>query len=205
MSGSLSADPGDGAIARLEALRPGDVLDIWGEGHRIVATVLDCTETVAGRGYAWRWIFLDDGTLLEVSPDGTFRYREHQIVKQGSGLYEELTAQDGALVRFERHVREGTSARRPVEIALGERTYRIASTGTVAAVRMGEEPTLLPWRSFGAAEDQNVYFGLVDVEDEDRVGLGLWTAHVCLSFGAPFDPTDVTEVFPRERGRSFFT
>ncbi len=200
MNGSIGAGSDDGA-AQLESLRPGDILDIWGEGHRVVSTVLACTETVAGRSYDWRWMFLDDGTLLEVSPDGTFRYREHRVVKQGTGLYEELTAQDGALVRFERRVREGTSGRRPVEIALEDRTYRVASTGTVAAVRVGEEPTLLPWRSFSEAADQNVYFGLVDVEDEDRVGLGLWTAHVCLSFGAPFDPSDVTGIFPRERGR----
>jgi hypothetical protein len=40
---------------------------------------------------------------------------------------------------------------------------------------------------------------LVDIIDEERVGLGLWTAHVCLSFGEEFDPSDITAVFPRER------
>ncbi len=199
MNGSISPDAGDGAAAQLESLRPGDVLDLWGEGHRVVSTVLACSETVDERSYDWRWMFLDDATLLEVSPDGTFRYREHRVIKQGAGLYEELVAQDGALVRFERHVRESTSARRPVEVTFEEHTYRIASTGTVKVARIGEEPTLLPWRSFSEAADQNVYFGLVDVEDEDHVGLGLWTAHLCLSFGATFDPSDVTEVFPRER------
>ena len=201
MNGSIGPDSGDETDVQLDALRPGDVLDIWGEGHRVVATVLHCSETVAERSYSWRWIFLDDGTLIEVSPDGTFRYTEHRVIKQGSGLYEELVAQDGMLVRFEQHVRDGTSGRRPVEITFEDHTYRIASTGTVKADRVGHEPTLLPWSSFSDAEDQNVYFGLVDVEDEDHVGLGLWTAHVCLSFGAPFDPSDVTTIFPREQGR----
>jgi hypothetical protein len=188
-----------GPTVQLETLQPGDGLDIWAEGNRVVTSVLYATETVADRGYHWTWIFLDDGTLLEISPDGTFRYREHEVVKQGSGQYEEITAQDGALVRFERHVREGTSGRRPVEIAIGDQQYRIASTGTVSVQRLGQEPELLPWRSFSPAEEQNVYFGLVNVEDEDRVGLGLWTAHVCLSFGTEFDPSDITTVFPAER------
>jgi hypothetical protein len=201
MNGNIDPNFDAGTAAQLERLRPGDVLDLWGEGHRVVTTLLSCSETVAERSYDWRWMFLDDATLLEVSPDGTFRYREHRVIKQGSGLYEELVAQDGALVRFERHVREGASGRRPVEITFEEHTYRIASTGTVKVARLGDEPTLLPWRSFAEAEDQNVYFGLVDVEDEDHVGLGLWTAHLCLSFGAPFDPSDVTTIFPRERGR----
>jgi hypothetical protein len=188
-------------IAQLEALAPGDVLDIWAEGSLVVTTVFACSETVAGRSYHWKWIFLDDGTLVEISPDGTFRYREHRVVKQGSGLYEELVAQDGALVRFESHVRDGTSGRRPVEVTFEDRVYRIASTGMVAVDRRGEEPTLLPWQSFSDAEDQNVYFGLVDVENEDRVGLGLWTAHICLSFGAPFDPSDISAIYPAERPR----
>jgi hypothetical protein len=197
--------PGDGhpegTTAQLERLAPGDALDLWEEGHRVVTTVFAASETVAGRSYYWTWLFLDDGSLVEVSPDGTFRYREHQVIKQGSGLYEELVAQDGALVRFESRVRDGTSGRRPVEVTFEDRVYRIASTGMVVVQRRGATPALLPWQSFSDAEDQNVYFGLVDVADEDRVGLGLWTAHVCLSFGEPFDPSDITAIFPAERPR----
>jgi hypothetical protein len=180
---------------QLKGLGPGDALEIWTEGSRIVQTAYNCHEMVNGRIYSWQWFFLDDGNLLEVSPDGYFRYTEHRILKQGSDLYEELVAQDGALVRFEQRVRDNEAGRRPVLVSIDGRQYRIASTGTVSAERRGQESQLLPWNSFSVEPSENVYFGLVNVDDEEQVGLGLWTDHVCLSFGKEFDPTDVTEVY----------
>jgi len=185
--------------AHLKALGPGDALEIWSEGSRIVQTAFDCNEMVSGRIYAWQWLFLDDGTLIEVSPDGYFRYTEHRLQKQGTGLYEELVAQDGALVRFEQRVRDNEVGHRPVQVTIDDRQYRITSTGTVSAHQRGQAPELLPWNAFSAESKENVYFGMVNVDDEEQVILGLWTDHVCLSFGKEFDPTDVTEIY-RNRG-----
>ncbi|MEA2638715.1 MAG: hypothetical protein QOF51_109 [Chloroflexota bacterium] len=180
---------------QLKILLPGDVLEVWDEGSLIVKTVFTCHETIDGHTYEWHWMFLDDGSLLEVSPDGYFRYKEHRILQQGSAEYEEMVAQDGALVRFEERVRNGESGRRPVEVTVGEQTFRIASTGTVVAGRIGPEPELLPWSSFSNRQEDNVYFGLVDPEDEEHVAVGLWTAHVCISIGREFDPSNVTEIY----------
>jgi hypothetical protein len=193
-SGHGEAD--ESAERLLLSLNPGDALDVWVEGHRVVTTVFHCREEFEGRVYTWRWIFLDDESIIELSPDGCFRYREHQIARQGDGFYESLVAQDGILVRFESHVRAGEAAQRPVHVTIGDREFRVSSTGSVAVERRGDAPPLLPWQSFSTAPDQNVYFGLVDVDDEDRVGLGLWTTNVCISLGAVFDPSDIVEVFP---------
>src|SRR5579885_2716791 len=82
---------------RLDDLLPGDVLDIWMEESLVIQTVLRCWETMDDGTVQWRWMFLDDGSLVEVSPDGYFRYTEHRVLKQGTSLYEEIVAQDGAL------------------------------------------------------------------------------------------------------------
>ncbi len=180
---------------RLDDLLPGDVLDFWMDESVVIQTVLRCWETSDSGKVEWRWMFLDDGSLLEVSPDGLYRYTEHRVLKQGTALYEEISAQDGALVRFEERVREGTSGRRPVHITIDEKEYRITSTGTVGADRVGAEPEPMSWRYFDKNPDENVYFGLVDVENEENVGLGLWTAHVCLSFGKELERTDITAIY----------
>ena len=180
---------------QLHSLLPGDALDVWTEGSIIVKSVFACREVVDGSAYDWHWMFLDDGSLLEVSPDGYFRYTEHRVVRQGTTEYEELVAQDGALVRFEQHVRDGDSGRRPVEVTLGGKAFRVASTGTVTVGRIGPAPDLLPWANFSDKQADNVYFGMVDPEDEEHVALGLWTAHVCISIGREFDPSSVTDIY----------
>jgi hypothetical protein len=184
----------------LDTLLPGDAIELWAEGNHIVATVFRCRELVDERPVQWCWLFLDDGSLVEISLDGHFRYTEHRTLNQGSGQYEEIVAQDGALVRFEERVREGTSGRRPVHVTIDDHTYRITSTGTVLAERLGPEPEPVSWRTFSLKPEENVYFGLVDEDDEDNVILGLWTAHVCLSMGQSFDPADVTQIFRAGKG-----
>ncbi len=188
----------ESVMERLRRARPGDAVEIWMENTFIVRTVLLCSEVIDGALTEWRWMFLDDGSLVEASPDGFYRYTRHELVRQGSLLYEELAAQDGALVRFEQRVREGVAARRPVHVTLGGREYRIASTGTLRAERLGEEPELLPWKSFSDDPGKNVYFGLVTGEEEEAVALGLWTQHICISFGAPLDPARVSAVYNLE-------
>jgi hypothetical protein len=182
-------------LEQLGSLGLGDVVEIWEGGSLVVKTVIVCQETVDGKSYGWRWYFLDDGSLLEASPDGNFLYKSHRVVNQGTDLYEELVAQDGALVRFEARVREGSSGRRPVEVTIDGKTYRITGTGTVRVQQQGPEPEPVPWRSFDRDPDSNVYFGLVDVEDDSSVKLGLWTVHVCLSSGRELGDTDVTAVY----------
>lgn len=186
-------------LTQLGTLVPGDAVEFWDGGSRVVRITFLCEETVDDRTYHWRWMFLDDDSLLEVSPDGYYHYDRHQIVKQGTDLYEELVAPDGALVRFEEHVRSGESGRRPVQVTLDGQEYRLTGTGTARVQRLGPEPSLLPWQSFQSDPDENVYFGLVQSADESRVALGLWTAHVCLSFGQDLEETDVVGVYPRAR------
>jgi hypothetical protein len=196
-SNHLTGDP-VGAPNNLEELRllePGDVVEIWDGGSLVVKTVFVCQETVDNSTYSWRWSFADDGSLIEASPDGFFHYKTHQIVKQGTDLYEELVAQDGALVRFEDRVRSGSSGRRPVDVTIDGKEYLLGSTGTVKVHKVGADPELVPWRSFDNDPDENVYFGLVDTADESNVILGLWTVHVCLSSGRELAETDVTAVY----------
>jgi hypothetical protein len=185
----------------LKTLLPGDAVEIWADGTFVVKTVFLCREVVDGRSYEWRWMFLDDGSLIEVSLDGYFRYRDHRILKQGTGLYEELVAQDGALVRFEERVREGSSGRRPVHVSIDEKQYTISATGTLLAERLGDPPDLMPWGTIGNIADDNVYFSMYEDEQDENVVLGLWTTHVCLSFGKAFDPSDVTEIYRRGNGK----
>lgn len=174
-----------------DALLPGDALDLAERPDLLVRTVFHASETIQDLTVEWRWIFLDDGSLLELAPKGRFQYSRHQVQPRGHSLYEELVAQDGALTRFERHVREGSVAERPVHVTLEERRYRVISTGTCLARRLGAEPELAPWRDFQAEPEQNVYFNLVDVDDEASVVLGLWTSDLCLSFGRPLEPGDI--------------
>ncbi len=197
--GKRAGPTGDGAevtpLEQLGTVAVGDVVDIWTEQTYLVKTLYLCSEEVADRTYEWRWIFLDDGSLVEVSPDGYFRYREHQILKQGTSEYETIVAQDGALVRFEQHVRVGDSGRRPVHVTVGGKDYRITSTGTVGVRRLGEEPALIPWQALSKDPQENVYFGMVEAADESNVALGLWTTHVCLSLGRPLDETNISAVY----------
>ena len=180
------------------SLRQGDVLEFWSEGSFVVRTVFLCREMAGNRTFEWRWMLLDDESLVEVSPDGFYRYRDHRVLRQGTSQYEEIVAQDGALVRFEERVRDSTSGRRPVHLTLEERTFRITSTGTVAVERLGDEPDIVPWASFSPVQEDNVYFGLAEVDVEDSFGLGLWTAHVSVCFGREFDPSEVT-IYRAER------
>jgi hypothetical protein len=196
-SGATDGIGGANSLEELARIAPGDAVEIWGGGSLVVRTAFACEETVDGRSYGWRWSFMDDGSLIEASPDGYFWYRSHQLAKQGTDLYEELVAQDGALVRFEERVREGASGRRPVEVTVGGKPYRLTSTGTVQVQQSGPDPELVSWRSFDRNPESNVYFGMVDVADDSNVILGLWTVHVCLSSGRELGETDLTAVYRR--------
>ena len=182
-----------------QRLEPGDAVILWLKGSRIVQVVYDVSEVIEGTTTRWRWAFLDDGTLLEHSPDGDWLYTDHQVVTQGSPLFEELLAPDGALMRFEERVRMQTSGRQPVYLMLKDKRYRVTHTGTMAIRKTGEAPPLLPWQAIASDSKDNVYFGMVNPDDEDDGVLGIWTGHVCLSYGRALAPTDIESVYRRRR------
>lgn len=189
------ASSGQDPLEQLGSVSPGDVVEFWMESPYVVRTVFQCLETIDERGFEWRWMFLDDGSLVEASATANYRYRRHDVVRQGTALYEDIAAADGALARFEERVREGASGRRPVTVEIGGAAYRVTSTGTVGVRSLGEEPGLLPWRSFSPVPQENVYFVLAETADEGNLAVGLWTAHICLSFGRELQPSDVAAVY----------
>ncbi|MSQ26912.1 MAG: hypothetical protein EXR51_02070 [Dehalococcoidia bacterium] len=189
-------------LEQLALLQPGDLVEIWMEHSYLVSTVYRCRERLDGLVTEWRWIFLDDGSLIETSPDGYYLYRDHVMIKQGTPLYEEMAARDGALVRFEGRVQDGTVGRSPVHITIEEKEYRVASTGTLEFSKDGPGPALIPWQQLSTDPGANVYFGMVGVEDEDEVVLGLWVSHISLSFGKPLRPEQIANVFRNQpKGR----
>ncbi|MGH2353400.1 MAG: hypothetical protein ACRDI2_01950 [Chloroflexota bacterium] len=189
------ADPlDDQSFADLE---PGDAISFWGEGNRLVTCVFDCAEGIGERRYTWRWLFLDDGSLIEHSADGRWRYTEHEIVPQGSALFSDLVGSGGLLEQFEARVRNDSVGDDPVFTELRSRRYRVTATGTVEVTRHGDPPRLAPWGQFVKSQEENIYFSLVAVDDETEGVLGLWTSHVCLSFGKPVGETDVDGIYRR--------
>ena len=180
-------------------LEPGDAITFWGEGDRVVTCVYECSEGIGEREYRWKWIFLDDGSLVEHSADGQWRYTEHQIVPQGSALFSDLVGPKGLLEQFEERVRTDTVGEDPVWVELKGQRYRATSTGTVAPKRRGRAPSLAPWVQIVKNAEGNVYFSFVGAEDESAGVLGLWTSHVCLSYGRPIGVTDIDGVFRKPR------
>jgi hypothetical protein len=183
----------------LGSLEPGDAITFWGEGNKIVKSVFDCSEPMGPRRYTWRWFFLDDGSLVEHSADGQWRYTEHEIVPQGSALFSDLTGTGGCLEQFEARVRSDTIGDDPVIAEIRGRRYRITSTGTVDVTRRGDPPRLSPWAHLVQNPEENIYFSLVAEDDEEQGVLGLWTSHVCLSFGRPIAQTDIDGVYRRTK------
>lgn len=181
----------------LGTLAPGDAISFWGEGNKIVRTVFDCAEGIGARRYTWRWYFLDDDSLVEYSADGQWRYTEHEVVPQGSALFSDLVGPGGLLEQFEARVRNDSVGDNPVFVTLRDRLYRVTSTGVVDASRRGEPPHLAPWANLIQKPEENIYFSLIAADDEEQGVLGLWTTHVCLSFGRPIGETDIDGVFRR--------
>jgi hypothetical protein len=65
----------------------------------------------------------------------------------------------------------------------------------VAPHRKGDPPQLSPWTQFVRKAENNIYFSLVRGDDEESGVLGLWTSHICLSFGRPIGLTDIDAIY----------
>jgi hypothetical protein len=192
----------------LESLLPGDVVSFWDGGDSVVQAVLQCREELNRRETGWRWNILDEGRVLEVTPEGTTLYERTAILLQTSAEFEVLTAdpeQGGALKAFEARVREGTAARHPTLFEYGGKVYRVVSTGIFEARPMGAAgyPNLDVWRDVNPDNPgDNVYFELEPTEDlpEGESGsdvLGIWTTHIALLFGRPLKAGDIQTIYPR--------
>ena len=164
---------------------PGDAVNLPGAEPGIVETVYLCSEPSGDDVTRWSWIVLADGRLIEVAPRGCAVYESPRVLERGTGRFLELTAQDGALVRFEERVRAGTWEARPVRLTLGRRRWRLTSTGTVTAQRLGPAPES-GWGQLGcrpSTAEPDVYFTFVSLSDPDALGLGHWATDVILAFG----------------------
>jgi hypothetical protein len=167
-----------------DPLPHGARLEVDGSPRR-VETALRCAEELGGQWTRWQWLFLDDGSLLELAPRGVHRYDRHRVLDRAQPLYQQLVAQDGVLVRFEARVRAGAVAAQPTYVTIDRREYLARATGTVRVeAREGAPPALGAWSALADEPDQNVWFLLEAVEGPE-VALGLWTRGLCLSFGRP--------------------
>jgi hypothetical protein len=192
----------------LESLLPGDVVSFWDRSDYVVQAVLECAEELNGRDITWRWNLLDDGRVIEVTPEGTVLYERTDIVHQASADFEVLTSdpeQGGVLKAFEARVRQGTAARQPTLFEYRGQVYRVVSTGIFDARPVGAAsyPKLEVWRDVNPSNPgDNVYFELEPTEDSDdptepNEVLGIWTTHIALLFGRELRPADITSIYPR--------
>src|SRR5437868_14540931 len=76
----------------VESLLPGDVVSFWDGGDSLVQAVLECREELNRRETIWRWNVLDEGRVLEVTPEGNTLYDRTVVLHQSSAEFEMLTA-----------------------------------------------------------------------------------------------------------------
>jgi hypothetical protein len=192
----------------LESLLPGDVVSFWDGGDNVVQAVLECREEVNRRETLWRWNIMDEGRVVEFTPEANTLYERTVVLHQTTAEFEVLTAdpeQGGVLKAFEARVREGTAARNPTLFEYDGATYRVVSTGIFAARSMGQAayPNLDVWRDIDPNNPgENVYFELEPTQDlpegaSDSEVLGIWTTHIALLFGRPLKAGDIQTIYPR--------
>jgi len=192
----------------IDSLLPGDVVSFWDAGDSVVQAVLECREELNRRETVWRWNILDEGRVLEITPEANTLYERTAILRQSSAEFETLTAdpeEGGVLKAFEARVRQGTAARNPTLFEYDGSVYRVVSTGIFAASGVGAAgyPNLDVWRDINPDNaGDNVYFELEPTEDvpEGDSGsevLGIWTTHIALLFGRPLRGADVQTIYPR--------
>jgi hypothetical protein len=192
----------------VEDLLPGDVVSFWDGGDHVVQAVLACREELNRRETTWRWNLLDEGRVLEITPESQVLYERTVIVHQSSAEFETLTAdpeQGGVLKAFEARVRQGNAARNPTLFEYEGRVYRVVSTGIFDAQPVGQVryPNADVWRDINPSNPgDNVYFELEPTEetpgdDSGSEVLGVWTSHIALLFGRPLKSADISTIYPR--------
>jgi hypothetical protein len=200
-SGDPLSTPAGGVLLApdLAALKPGDAISFWDGTDTVVQGALDCRELVGGRSTIWRWVFLAGDRVLELMPHGQTLYESSAIAHQGDEFFEMLVGPGGSLKRFEGNVREGI-AHEPVLVNVDGIDYRVRSTGTFSATRVGEMPgDGEVWGDVSENADDNVYFKLVRSDDSDAkdVSLGLWTTHIAIMRGRAIERGDITGIFAK--------
>jgi hypothetical protein len=195
----------------VETLLPGDVVSFWDGGDNVVQAALECREELNGRETVWRWNILDEGRVLEVTPEGNTLYDRTVVLHQSSAEFVTLTAdpdQGGVLTAFEARVRQGTAARNPTLFEYESGTFRVVSTGIFDARPLGQPqyPNLEVWRDINPTNaGDNVYFELEPTQDDPAQSdvLGIWTTHIALLFGRPLKAGDIQTIYPRsEEGQN---
>jgi hypothetical protein len=181
----------------LGALKAGDAVSFWDGTDTIVRGSLDCREELGARVTEWRWIFLSGDRTLELMPHGQVLYESAAVAHQGDEFYEMLVGPGGSLKRFEANVREGI-AHEPVLVEIDGTSYRIRSTGTFAAQRVGDLPEDAEvWADTSPNAADNVFFKLVRADDADPkdVALGVWTTHILITRGRTIDRSEITGIY----------
>ncbi len=185
----------------IRELEPGDALSYWDGTDDSVHGLVAASEAVNARASSWRWAFLDNDRLLEAAPDGLILFGDPEIIHQGTAEFEKFVPPDGALATFEQRVREGVIGRNPVTLEHRGRHYIIRSTGTFAGELKGDAGEREVWRDIAEDPSQNVYFEMQAAPDQEEAGdrevLGIWTTHLLLYYGVPFDESTVKGLYTR--------
>jgi hypothetical protein len=180
-----------------QTLKPGDALILEDGRDFLVQAALDCRETLQDRITTWRWLLLDDGSLLEVLPHVMSLYAPPQILHQGTPAFALLTGQgdqDGLLRVFEARVRGATIAAMPVTFEHDGVSYQVSSTGTFSATWNGMTDAEV-WADISQNAADNVYFKLIS--PDARQALGIWTSHIAFFTGASLAHADIKGMYGR--------
>lgn len=198
----LAAAGGPGGAPTLRTLNPGDAISFWDGEDDLIRGVMACREELDGRTTEWQWVFLEKGRVVEVLPAGQNLYASVETLYQGDDAFQGMAGPDGALARFEGHVREGMAGE-IVTVDLGEATYRVRATGTFTGALRGEVPRDGPaLRDLSGNAADNVYVKLTphaegEEADGEALALGVWTTHITLLSGRPLGEHEVTGIYPR--------
>jgi hypothetical protein len=183
-----------------ETLGPGDALILEDGRDFLVQSAIDCREELEGRTTDWRWLLLDDGSVLEVLRHALNLYDHREIFYQGTPPYALLTGpgdQDGLLRVFEARVRSGNIAAMPVQYEHDGHQFQIRSTGTFSASFNGVSDAEV-WADVSANAGDNVYVKM-DGDGTSGVALGLavWTTHIAFYTGRALTHADIKGMYSR--------
>ncbi len=192
---SNASTPTDREIT-FETIQPGDAVIFWDGSDALVETVLDCEEHLNERTTRWRWVFLSEGRVVEVSPMGKTMYGSMNVFHQGSAPFADLTAEaddGGVLKTFEQRVRDGSIASAPVTFIYDGTRYVMKSTGTFVVSLNGKPLQLGPWADINPNEGDNVYFKMGFGNDGEA--MGIWTTHIAFLTGKRLSDVDIKGLY----------